>query len=943
MINDIQQISSDISGLFTQAETIYRQTEQKFYISLKNINGINIAVFPKSEQYIFTSYNAGDYDDFRDLRYLYNKQSIFKTYLCSLCSIEKEDNSLIISDEQNQLYFDRNKSPSILIKYEFVGGIYNDLPPLTYNITGTNPQYYYNHLLLISKNHIPTYAVFIDKRIFKDLMFFLREASSSEPNINAFFNGNAGSEIFHYHVHLTNTENHTINDMSRPKEGTHSRISKGTYIYISQIVKSIIFVNQNLDTLFKIMGDYMKSILLLKEEYGNDLRFTANFFYKDLSFFVTIQIFNRNFQEWIYGDSNYFMFPASFMLTVNKEFVPKTREEFNEFKRLMTENYNQAYIDPRDFIKSNKILEEDSDQYYLNIVQETNFTNVLNFSVENMYVWFENQKHLLSEDDLNQLSIIILEFIIQNNCLEKEKMCTYLEFGKFKYLLGLGLNIIKEDDLKRINTTDLFITSQMYYLEELNKNNNKIKTDYLYFSGKFVQEKILKTFKNLLLITSTQDEKNRIFDEVDTIEKWMLYKFKQIGEQSASGTITASEIKFPNIDLIMKIMKTQDYNKQAEFKHEFFVSMQVNEIRNLIPNFIYCYGGFFCNSTDYETLCDKGEGRDYSYLLLENVKNSRTFNRRLVLPNISYENEVNDLVDSIYQVIVSLYFGWITTNFTHYDLHMDNIMEYDFITNPNFLKLFTFDNEVIPKIDKIIFRYYIDKNNLNQVILVPAKYLYLIIDYGTSFVNDMPDNSRFVNQNNKRLYGMTSDKQNKIFDVYTLLISFFTTIFVQRPSLLIQNSSYKDNILVRFLQKFLQAYSNLWDKEVPYIMNKLGQNSFINVNRKETYEKLFLSFIKDEYKLLNHQYLHPNFTEDNVNSDFRGAYRVMMWLYENHYTHQDLQLENPNTYIFNWGFIPEGVFMGIKPNLEKIENLKNFNVERTRIKNENVKKLMEWV
>lgn len=105
-----------------------------------------------------------------------------------------------------------------------------------------------------------------------------------------------------------------------------------------------------------------------------------------------------------------------------------------------------------------------------------------------------------------------------------------------------------------------------------------------------------------------------------------------------------------------------DIDKLLMFKHELLSSLEVNDIVQYIPNYIYCFGGFICKSDpNFKNLCVGKQ--QTSYLLLENVKNSNTLYRTIrTSTNLAPQDESQQTLDAIYQIMVSLMFGYNIKN-----------------------------------------------------------------------------------------------------------------------------------------------------------------------------------------------------------------------------------------------------------------------------------------
>ena len=924
--------------LFKTAGKIYDQSSGTIYRSDKTIHGLHLAVLPYRDQYEFTTYSAGDKEDIQYLRSLLFSQQIFKTYDCSLCAIDDPNNAVIVSAEQNQLTINK-KSPAVLIHHLFEGRNYevDTIASIKYLITGTVPQYYYNHLLLSSVNHLPTYAVFLDYRVFYDLMLFLQLTSGMSPHVYAFFNGNFGSDIFHFHTHLTNQPNQILNYIAE------NYTQNGNFLYEKDIIRMSVFVHEDIHGLRDIL--YNRSIIniILNEP---NLVCTANFFFKNNRYYVTIQIVKRE-KPFVYNGCSFFLLPASFILAASDCFKPPTDDnEYNLFTTSIKQYYHNTYQDPNIYLVEynyNVIIQQILSQDIIEVLYSE--------YIEQLYVWMEHKR--LSQDISENIIQILVNFLYDFNCYNPDKLCSHSDIGRFKYLVGLVFNYTKNTNLFNTEQVkEIMILSEYQRMKNMNKSGN-ITTEYMYFKGRFVQEFIYRTFENLLLLTSNSSNTEPTI-QTSMITKWLNSTFKRIGEASASGINSIAEISLPdlNIDMVMKTMcNVQKRNKppdsvQKEFIHEFFAGKEINDIRLLIPHFIITYGGFFCdssskvcNNSPVSGLCDRGPGNNITYLLIENIKNSKTLSRHIKTPMLAYENEANDMADCYMQIFIALKFGWEEKDFTHYDLHTNNVMLYDFITNTNFLQLFREYKEnqtIVPEVKQVLFRYFTKEN---RQIIIPARYLMLIIDYGNSYVKNMPKNTYFSMPHRARI-GMTADKKNLVADIYTFLMSVFSDIFVSKPYLVTNNQTWNNNILVELLQKTIQSYKELWI--IPEnMMNELLQ---VIIKRDTSLAQFFNSRIKLDYRFGEYRYLPPNFNPELVEEDFRGSGKVVEWMVNNHYKQMNLhdKINQKNIYVFDWGHLPENHIQGIQATPE-IKNIIRENIDHRKLMASTMKQFMDRV
>jgi hypothetical protein len=931
----------DMKKIFNKAYDYYDQKsggKGNIYISKKEVNGLHIAVLPDRDTFVFSEYNLGSDDDVKKLQDYQNNDNVHKTYLCSLCPILEEDNAVILSDEQNQLYLDKKESPAVELRYILIGNSGNK-----YTITGTVPQYYYGHLLWTTVDHIPTYGLFLSLEIFSDLLLFLKHCTATEPKTKAFFNGTFGSDIYHCHVHLSYQDTAILEDaydtLKQYKPDTE------VYTYNSGIVKLIVVTSTDIDRLFFNVSGICTEYIKIRDTNPN-LVLSANFAYTKDRYWVTLQKVNKQFAAWSYDGCGFYTIPSSFIMISDCMKVPKNEIEYVKFRNTQYNHYSKYYEiwDEKSFNVSVTKGNE-----YLDIIKNTAIDpNILvnPLILENPleFLWL---KIIQSGIKINQkMATGILDFI-GSGCISQKWYCDNHTMGKYKYLIGLAVNNLPINVLNA-RYSKFRINAIFYFLRDY--INNGVKSDYLFFRGIFTQQLLLKTFNNFLKITGINNGVDLPLTESDGINDWIMYNFKRIGEPSAMAAgATLSELlpyeytnnnKKVDVEFFMKIMLG---SQQAYFIREFFASMTVNNIRNLVPNYMLCYGGFMCNSNSTETLCDNIAGQQFSYLLLENIKKAETVDRVLKLPTLSTNDEAQDLVDMIYQIVAGLSVGWTTNNFTHFDLHLDNIMRYDFVSNKDYLKLFKIYQEekgdAIPKIEKIFFKYYTDPKNPKKVFHVPAKYLYVIIDYGLTYTNDMPANS-LTEIKMLEDFGYDSRQANSHFDLYTMLSYFLWRIMVSKPYLVFDknNNWIQNNILVDLFWSFLRNFSKLFITHTQNIFNAFSKLQKSNPpNRGIAFKQTYLDLVKPKHKQLSgYIWYLRDFHLSSVGTDFQSSYNLLKFMYKKYYSKIDFaKLEQQDeVYIFNWGYTPDNIIRGIEPNAQIKDMIKQKNERKQQKINE---------
>lgn len=203
---------------------------------------------------------------------------------------------------------------------------------------------------------------------------------------------------------------------------------------------------------------------------------------------------------------------------------------------------------------------------------------------------------------------------------------------------------------------------------------------------------------------------------------------KKIGKESENGFVL--EIQYSKNDYnAHSILKNSLEKDSDNLAYEFFVGQYINKIINRFPCFLETYGLFINNKNKTSlqtnlqqdlTLLSKSSNEIYKLsctdsdklsLLIQHISNAKTIGDKLHYP----EFIMNDLLFVLYQVYMPLM--CLQNEFTHYDLHVDNVLLYE------------------PVIGKYIqYHYYIASTKTK--ISFKSKYIAKIIDYGRCFFKE---------------------------------------------------------------------------------------------------------------------------------------------------------------------------------------------------------------
>lgn len=194
--------------------------------------------------------------------------------------------------------------------------------------------------------------------------------------------------------------------------------------------------------------------------------------------------------------------------------------------------------------------------------------------------------------------------------------------------------------------------------------------------------------------------------------------------------------------------------------HEFFIAHQLNKLRADIPNFVYGYGMFRCQSP-YSTedgiprACpippmlweDEPRIDERNYLIMEYVKPG------IPLLNIVGRLSFEQVMMVYFQVISACAVAYDRMKFTHYDLHMANVILQSTNGNEEIFIPYTFED---------------------RTIYIRTRVIAKILDYGTSYV-EVPDKiqgiptgqvMKFGNFQMSGIHGRRATEPNPFHDIY---------------------------------------------------------------------------------------------------------------------------------------------------------------------------------
>lgn len=295
------------------------------------------------------------------------------------------------------------------------------------------------------------------------------------------------------------------------------------------------------------------------------------------------------------------------------------------------------------------------------------------------------------------------------------------------------------------------------FVNEFNNLNIEKLQDLVHhdFYNSQVMENISQLVSTLVYFDETPRNNN-----THIINRYIT-NLKRIGEPSENGIAMKADFKNAKDLFIVKAPKDPVYD---ELKHELIVSIfGTNQMRKYIPNFAYVYGGFKCsppilNVDDINVVNHlKGSSRDVNkwcvtnnnevnYILYENIAPADTAS------NFFKDCSQFEFLDVFMQVLYSIKMANHLIDFTHYDLHTNNVL----IRKP-------FDKEF--QID------YADFTKEGQIPIngkyLKTNFIATIIDYGMSHIAIRDTHYGFFGF--EKLF-ILQERSNIMYDLYKFLM-----------------------------------------------------------------------------------------------------------------------------------------------------------------------------
>ena len=856
----------NIDVLFKEASKLYENTKDKgFYVSSNDRQGLHVGIYkPTVSSNLWVNYVPEDEYDAEIISKSGKEE--FKVFYCDNCPILESFN---VIKKENCI-----GSGIKLPKTSNIANLINKTIKIDgheFLICATAVQYYYNHLLFQSSNHISSYLVFEKYSLFKSVFNALEVMSIKNPLLKMYFNGNFGSNRYHFHTHITDQKTNYIDEFHLTNVNVNKNFKKG-------IVKYRVISSPDLKFVYSESQKYSRLVFNVPD-YKIDKKY--------LSF------------AFIYRNGIY----ASFLTTGNNaRVIPANLNEKIPLVRLISPsaivNLSDMVLDAdlpkvmsyiENFILNNEIYEHIED-------------DIIDYDLPttpNIMECLEN-KFYNKEWDNEMDKLLIRNATKIRKCKDNGGKCTPNKkaiyaflFTKFMvaYMRAIGVrkNTSKETFRREYrkmlsqnpDLTTIIIEFGFVYMRDTQGSVMSNGSDFL--KGSVGSLIFTKPFKNFLFISSKGDlnEKIDFFDMTTKIDEWIKGE-RMIGEASGMGSIIKSSFSYNLAPIKDKpfhynfVIKTNKFpNSRPEFIQEVANGLIINSLRQIIPNFPLTLGGFGCNKDPSAGLNLCKGNVEGSYVILEYIVGD-TFKKYI------RTHSKTEIFYGILQTMFGLHYAQKKVEFTHYDMHSDNVMITDIGRT-------------------VYYKYYIGNNDY----ILPTSVNCFVIDFGWSHVSGV--NYSTVLTGTAQKYGFTSSKFYPHRDLYTFLLGCFARFCSYKTPQEIEGLTLSTSPLGNMFRLVWESYPELFnsddcrnfDKIANHIASELTKNSNLSSEMKNG---LVLSILT---KCSTDSNRFPLFLPIDyptpVGTHLESPLAFINYIYPN------LPVVNipDNTTIYNWGDISE--------------------------------------
>lgn len=286
---------------------------------------------------------------------------------------------------------------------------------------------------------------------------------------------------------------------------------------------------------------------------------------------------------------------------------------------------------------------------------------------------------------------------------------------------------ILSNDKERVNNP---IIQQNFYVIDISQLINILSDQFCNIEA---MEAISCFIQNIQLWESSLSSNYRLREYFGDLE--------QFGPLSNHGVVMDGSKPF-----IIKASRNT-IEADEELIHETFIGLKgTNQLRKFIPNFVYVFGFFECSCPVVDTInrqiltwCNNKQVES-SYIVYEKIFPNRPFRK------LCRHGTVSQILNAYLQVAYSLILAYKVIDFTHYDLHLDNVLIRILPDKPNISIPYETEN---------------GKEYLN------SNFVATIIDYGSSHIQF---EGRHYGRYGIEQYGVLPDSSFVFHDMFKLLM-----------------------------------------------------------------------------------------------------------------------------------------------------------------------------
>lgn len=320
----------------------------------------------------------------------------------------------------------------------------------------------------------------------------------------------------------------------------------------------------------------------------------------------------------------------------------------------------------------------------------------------------------------------------------KERQQAYGKYILYAMKRQLTLEQIYAPMFKRCTDN---LTFKLQEIDKLEEQQNLQKYLTLSFNQATIVESIFCSLDSQLNVSDMYS-----YEASNEVTKFF-NNLRRIGAESVEGFALFAGVGIAKDLFVIKVPQNPKYDNLF---HEYFVGIScLNKLRRHIPTFSYVFGAFTCSppiinkDKSVSSFCSS-KNNGVNYVIFEKV-NGPSF--RDVVKNCTLTQYLSYMI----QVIIGLKFAHRHCDFTHYDLHDENVLLRD-----------------IPTANKKWV--YVPYDYNNTTLYIKTDRIPTIIDYGRTHVkvkiNSQPMNFGYFSDIN----GLFVDKSRPLYDIYKLMM-----------------------------------------------------------------------------------------------------------------------------------------------------------------------------